>query len=801
VSEFIEHPLIKPKKIQSRIYQQVLYAESMKSNTLIILPTGMGKTIVMVMVAANFLSKDTKKQVVIIAPTRPLVDQHSTTLKDKLNINPDLITIISGHTPPQKRKDLWDAAQVLIATPQTIRNDIVSGICELSRISLLCVDEAHRAVGDDPYVLPVQQYLRQNPKGRIIGFTASPGNKEKLKEVVHNIGITNIQYMDETSPQVKPYTHQIDENWIHIELPPEFVTISNLLKSYMQEHLKLLKQIGVIKSSQIVKNSKKDLVKLPAQLNSSRDELGETDFFSGMRSYGQLMLVSQGLEMLETQGLVTAKAFFDAKIDEVERSNKSSLKYFLSQSVIKEAIIEVDALVANRFIHPKLTKLKEIITQELSRGEDSRILVFTNYKATTNYLVAELNPLNGIRAHRFVGQSNQRYGSGLKQKEQITVMQQFRSGEYNLLVSTRVGEEGLDVAQCDLVVFYDVTPSATRLIQRSGRTGRARRGKVMMFITKGTRDEGYFYTAQSKKKKIKRAVTEVTKELQTRKNSSTASSRDATSSSDEKKGLELFLDEEVESEQIDHASIDDLHVQDDTQIEEIMDSSKLSFSKNESKPLVYIDHREKGSQLLQELLNSDIKLKQVSLPIGDFVVSNLIGIERKTVSDFCKTLIRNELFDQLIQLKNTYTRPVLIIEGEHTFDCSLNPAAIRGALVSILIDYTIPIIRTVNAAETASMIHTLAKREQRDKSGKPQIRRPTAGSMLEEQLHLLSSLPNIDRILAERLLTALNTPREVFSAHPDHLRKIQGIGQRKADRIDILLSTPFDEVKEELDDD
>jgi Fanconi anemia group M protein len=275
----------------------------------------------------------------------------------------------------------------------------------------------------------------------------------------------------------------------------------------------------------------------------------------------------------------------------------------------------------------------------------------------------------------------------------------------------------------------------------------------------------------------------------------------ATSSSGEKKGLEMFLEEEAESEQIDHGAIDELHLQDDTEIEEIMDSSKLSFSKSESKPLVYIDHREKGSQLLQELLNSDIKLKQVSLPIGDFVVSNLIGIERKTVNDFCKTLIRNELFDQLIQLKNTYTRPVLIIEGEHTFDCSLNPAAIRGALVSILIDYTIPIIRTVNAAETASMIHALAKREQRDKSGKPQIRRPTAGSMLEEQLHLLSSLPNIDRVLAERLLTTLNTPREVFSAHPDQLRKIQGIGQRKADRIDILLSTPFDEVKEELDDD
>ena len=78
----------------------------------------------------------------------------------------------------------------------------------------------------------------------------------------------------------------------------------------------------------------------------------------------------------------------------------------------------------------------------------------------------------------------------------------LKQGNYNVLVSTNVGEEGLDIAECDLVVFYDVVASEIRLIQRKGRTARHREGKVIILYCKGTHDEIYLRIAFNKLKKM-----------------------------------------------------------------------------------------------------------------------------------------------------------------------------------------------------------------------------------------------------------------------------------------------------------
>jgi Fanconi anemia group M protein len=193
-------------------------------------------------------------------------------------------------------------------------------------------------------------------------------------------------------------------------------------------------------------------------------------------------------------------------------------------------------------------------------------------------------------------------------------------------------------------------------------------------------------------------------------------------------------------------------------------------------------------------MNADVELKQTNLPIGDFVVSERVAIERKTIDDFKQTLIRGDLFDQLKSLKIAYQKPLLLIEGDDVYQAGLHPAAIRGAIASILIDYSIPILFCKDEEDTVKILISIAKREQREKSNRPQIRadKPT-GSMEDEQIYLISSLPNIDRILAERILDHFSTPRAVFNANQDDLRKVYGIGPQIADRIDILLSSPFRE--------
>ena len=105
-----------------------------------------------------------------------------------------------------------------------------------------------------------------------------------------------------------------------------------------------------------------------------------------------------------------------------------------------------------------------------------------------------------IRAVRFVGQSSRENDEGLSQKKQAEILQKFRAGDFNVLIATSVGEEGIDIPATDLVLFYEPVPSEIRSIQRKGRTGRARAGRVVVLMAKGTRDEAYHWISTAKKR-------------------------------------------------------------------------------------------------------------------------------------------------------------------------------------------------------------------------------------------------------------------------------------------------------------
>jgi len=768
MTEYLDHPYIRPRTIQARIYQQILFGTAIKENTLIVLPTGLGKTVIFMMVIAHYLKNFPGQAVIITAPTRPLVNQHLESAKQFLNIDLSDIHILSGEVSPSERSNLWQNGSVFICTPQTLRNDIISKRLDLSNISLLCFDEAHRAIGDDPYVLCAQEYSKIKRDGRRLGFTASPGNKSKIYEILDNLRLNQFEYMDEDHPQVKPYVHDVDENWIWVELPEEFQQIIDLLEGLTKHYLQYLKDIGIVRSIVISNNPKSKLLEIPRKLNSIRDQLEDNQFFGGMASYGQLMLLYQASEMLETQGVHTLHKYLLDKLDEFRRTHKSSLRRFTQHPDIQQVIQLTEGLLHNGIFHPKLEKLQTIIDDQISSHPQSRILVFANYKATTQFLVDQLSENSQLSVHRFVGQSSSSYGKGLSQKEQKRVMDSFRSGIYNVLVSTSVGEEGLDVAQCDLVIFYDVTPSATRLIQRSGRTGRAREGEVVILITRGTRDEGYFYAARYQKQKIRNSIKEIKSELSKSKEQKKQTSLDAFLTDDK----ETASEGEVATTQ----------------------SKEIDFSPGNN-PIIYIDHRERGSSIVRELLNEPIELRQESLPVGDFLLSDRVAVERKTGQDFTTTLMRGDLFDQLIELKQTFQKPLLLLEG--TISSSMSPAAIQGAIASVMVDYNIPIIRTQNERETIDMLVTIARREQREKQHTPVIRGSSSTETLfDEQLSLLAALPNINNVLAERILREFKTPRQFFNASIDDMRKVHGIGTQIASRLDQLLSTPDDEMPE-----
>jgi len=210
---------------------------------------------------------------------------------------------------------------------------------------------------------------------------------------------------------------------------------------------------------------------------------------------------------------------------------------------------------------------------------------------------------------------------------------------------------------------------------------------------------------------------------------------------------------------------------------------------------VYVDSREGPSQVVKELMKIGVNTKLVTLAVGDYVLSDRVAVERKTVDDFASSIIDGRLFQQLKDLKENYELPLLLIEGEELYSVgNISSEAIRGAISSILVDFSIPIVWTKNSKDSALMLSTLARREQTQREVRIPIRsmkKPL--TITEQQEYLIAGLPNINRTLAKRLLKHFGTAEKVFTASKDELEKVPGIGEKIANKIRTLLSEKYEE--------
>ncbi len=245
--EFFEHPLIKAQSIEKRAYQERLINSVLrKGSTLVVAPTALGKTIIAAVLAAHFLGKG--KNVLMVAPTKPLAMQHQKTLKKVLNIPKSEIVLITGAKAPKQRYLLYKKARVISATPQCIENDIKQKLIDLSKIGLCIFDEAHRAVGNYSYVFIARKFKEQG-SSLLLGLTASPGHeKERIAEICNNLGIKNIEIVTLEDEDVKPYISEIKLEWRKVELPEEFKQIKKALTDFIRENASKLKELSVTKA-------------------------------------------------------------------------------------------------------------------------------------------------------------------------------------------------------------------------------------------------------------------------------------------------------------------------------------------------------------------------------------------------------------------------------------------------------------------------------------------------------------------------------------------------------------------------
>ena len=502
------------QKLEAREYQIKIANECADKNSLVVIPTGLGKTIIAVLVTRKILKRVPKdSKIIILAPTRPLIDQHRLTFLKFLDIAEEKFAVLTGKIAPEKRVDVFTKNQFLFYTPQTLRNDLVSRRYTLKNTALIIFDEAHHASGDYPYTMIADEYLDHNPDSIILALTASPGSsKKKIVELCENLHIPleNIHIRTRKDEQVKKYVKSMDIYKIGVNLNTMMSDIYNVVKTVLKERLHYLSQLNFIdaKEDNLHKVIRKDLLRLNSELIRIVKGTGEkTGIYSALSINAQGLILFHMLELIEQQGL-------DVLLDYLEKLNKNAKKknsskanrILAADNRIRRIYLELKKtqdFSPDNLVHPKYQVLVKVLLNELHKNSDARVLVFVKLRNSVKNIVNRLKGIEIIKSARFVGQATKSQDDkGLSQKRQIEILKEFKQGIYNVLVSTNVGEEGLDIAECDMVIFYDVVASEIRLIQRKGRTARHREGKVVILYCKDTHDEIYLKIALSKLKRM-----------------------------------------------------------------------------------------------------------------------------------------------------------------------------------------------------------------------------------------------------------------------------------------------------------
>jgi len=503
------------EKLESRKYQADIAEKCVNNNSLVVIPTGLGKTIIAVLIVAKTLELyPSTSKIILLAPTRPLINQHYNSFLSLLRIPEEKFSILTGKVVPEKRIKEFKDAQVLFYTPQTLRNDLVNRIYNLEDVCLVVFDEAHHASGDYPYTLIADEYLDQNPDGNILALTASPGaSQNKINQLCDNLHIPNenIHIRTRKDEDVKKYIKPMDIFKIGVDLTNLMEKIYRTIQYSIEQRLQYLSRLNFlrVKNAHLFKKIiRKDLIKLNQELiniiNGNGDKTGA---YSAISINAQALILYHMLELVVQQGLDVFLKYLERVNKDAKKKNSSkAVRILATDPQLRRVFSELNSIqeyTPNQLVHPKYKILEEVLIDEIKRIPASRILVFVKLRDSVRNISQKLNKNTLLKAVRFVGQAHKsKEDKGLTQKKQIEILEQFKKGEYNVLVSTNVGEEGLDIAECDMVVFYDIVASEIRLIQRKGRTARHRDGKVVMLYCKGTNDEVYLRIALNKISKM-----------------------------------------------------------------------------------------------------------------------------------------------------------------------------------------------------------------------------------------------------------------------------------------------------------
>jgi Fanconi anemia group M protein len=492
--KYVVHPMVRDGVIEDRGYQRRFVERALEANTLAVLPTALGKTVIAELVAAELLHRHPGCRILFMAPTKPLALQHRESVLKHLKLREDEVAAVTGETAA--RPDVWNSPRVrfVTATPQAVWNDYRRGFVRLEEFALLVFDECHRSRSRYAYTRLAEEYIRRCPYPLILALTASPGSEEdKVVEVVRNLWIEQVVWMSEEDEEVSKYIPGIRVGWVRVKLPAEYEQIRDEIKGMIESVIARLRESGLLRMP-IEAVNRKVLVGLMNRLRAEID--------SGVKgpNIHYMTLLSAALSLYHAQELIESQHVYSLKhyLEEISRSELRSHKIIASTPDFRNLVRMVSQCTVD---HSKVDALASTLEAHFAEKPDDRVLVFANIRATAEVLVDRLRD-RGYRAALFIGRAEGKHGPRMTQDEQMRTLKAFKEGVYNVLVATSVGEEGLDIPECGLVVFYEPAVSGIRYIQRRGRTGRKLPGKAVILVADKTVDEYYFREGYRRAKRM-----------------------------------------------------------------------------------------------------------------------------------------------------------------------------------------------------------------------------------------------------------------------------------------------------------
>jgi ERCC4-related helicase len=533
---YFNHPLLVENSLLFREYQNIIAVKALYKNSLIVVPTSLGKTIITLLICIDILYNWKKSKILILAPTRPLVRQHLNLFKRFTKIE-NICFGLTGKISPDIRKTIWKSRsiRVFFATPELVKNDLDNNLLEKDEFYLIVFDEAHRAVKDYSYTQISKKFYDNKDSKKIpmqLALSASPGSsKEKIQEICSNLYIEQTIIKSEDDKDVLPYVYNIDIEHKRFDIDTKHKEISSIIQSLINDKIKWLIDNNLIKKKKVENVYRKDLLSLGNYLKTEITQTNNSKnffLFAALKYQSMSMILLYCRDLIESQGSFSLKKFFDKFQNDIP--NRTYLELLFDPNIQK--IIEILKNDKILFSHPKISNLISIVKNFLyiskenviiespippiyekdeenkSNLNQKKILIFSQYRDTLEVITNILDE-HGIPCRGFYGQSNKKDQKGLGQDKQISILEDFKKGIFPVLVATSVAEEGLDIPNVDLVIFYEPVPSEIRFIQRKGRTGRFSDGKVVVLVANDSIDSKYLEIAQKKILKMKHNLKDI----------------------------------------------------------------------------------------------------------------------------------------------------------------------------------------------------------------------------------------------------------------------------------------------------